>query len=96
MPITVKPKIRMQDRLFEYWDRASTGVRLLAVHEADALQGHWSALQERWLAARRAPTNYDLLREQMDLVSESRRRFSRDHQVRVELVRGLLKDLSLH
>lgn len=91
-----KKEDRLQDRLYQYWDRASTGVMLIAVHEADALQGHWSELQERLAVARRADSGYALVREQVDLLSESRNRLQRDHQVRVGLLRGLFKDLSLH
>lgn len=86
----------LQDRLHQYWDRASTGVRLIAVHEADALQGHWSELQERLDAALRATDGAALVKEQVDLLTESRQRLQRDHHVRVELLRGLFKDLSLH
>lgn len=86
----------LQDRLYHYWDRATTGVLLLAVHETEALQGHWSDLNERLELVRRARIGVDLVREQVDLLPESRNRLLRDHEVRVELLRGLIKDLSLH
>ena len=87
---------RLSDRLHHYWDRATTGLLMLAVHETDALRGHWSALSERLELARRARSSGEMVREQVDLISESRNRFVHDHQVRKELVRGLIKDLSIH
>lgn len=87
---------RLQDRLHHYWDRATSGMLMLAVHETDALRGHWSEINERLELARRARSSSELVREQVDLLSESRNRLARDHQVRRELVRGLIKDLSIH
>ena len=86
----------MQDRIQQYWDRATNGMLMMAVHETDALKGHWSELNERLAVARRARSGGELVREQVDLLSESRNRVARDHQIRVELLRGLLKDLSIH
>jgi hypothetical protein len=87
---------RLQDRIHYFWDCATSGMRMLAVHETDALRGHWSEINERLELARRARDSSELLREQVDLLPESRNRLVRDHQIRVELLRGLIKDLSLH
>jgi hypothetical protein len=77
-----------------YLDRVIGGVTLLALHEAGSLRGHAAAAHERLLIARRARGIGELLRDQIDLLPESRNRFSRDHQVRRELWRGLIRDLS--
>lgn len=87
---------RLQDRLHHYWECATTGMLMLAVHETDALRGHWSEINERLELARRARSSSELVREQVDLLPESRNRLIHDHHVRVELLRGLVKDLSLH
>lgn len=77
-----------------YLDRVIGGVTLLALHEAGSLRGHAAAVQERLRVARRARGLGELLRDQIDLFPESRNRLSRDHQVRRELWRGLVRDLS--
>lgn len=87
---------RLHDRLNHFWDRATAGVMLIAVHETDALRGHWSEINERLELALAARSSSELLRDQVDLLPESFNRLTRDHQVRRELVRGLIKDLSLH
>lgn len=74
-------------------DRMCSGVALIALHEAGALQGHLEALHERLRVARRARSVGELLRNQFDLLPESRNRWQRDHHVRVELWSGLMRDL---
>lgn len=81
--------------LGHYADRAAGGLALLLVHEAGALRGHWSAIGERLSVARRARTTGELLRNQIDLLPESRNRFAHDHSVRLELWKGWLRDLSV-
>lgn len=81
-------------RLNGYLDRAFGGMALLAVHEADALRGHWSEVNERIAVARRARSASELIRDQIDLFAESRNRVLRDQQLRRQLWRGWVKDLS--
>lgn len=78
----------------QYLDRASNGVALIAVHESGAVRAVWSALAERLAVARHARSVGELIRDQIDLLPESRMRFKRDQQVRRQLWRGLLRDLS--
>lgn len=85
---------RMAQLLNLYLDRSLGGIALLAVHEMDSLRGHLSALRERWSVARRARTPGELIRDQVDLLPESRNRVLQDQDVRKELWRGLVKDLS--
>jgi hypothetical protein len=76
------------------FDGALGGVALVALHEWDALRGHWAEAQERLVIARRARGAGELLRDQLDLIAESRNRLRRDHEIRRKLWRGLLRDLS--
>ena len=77
----------------DYSDRAANGITLLAVHEADALRAHAAALRERWSVARRARSTGEMIRDQIDLLPESRNRVLRDQDVRRQLWRGLVRDL---
>ncbi|MGH8506758.1 MAG: hypothetical protein ACRETM_12465 [Stenotrophobium sp.] len=83
-----------QAEIQQYLDRATNGVALIAVHESGALRALGSALAERLAVARLARTAGELIRDQIDLLPESRTRFRRDQQVRRQLWRGLLRDLS--
>jgi hypothetical protein len=85
---------RLRRRLHVYVDRALGGAALIAVHETAALHGHWSELSERVRLARKALGARALIREQVDLLPESRTRLQRDQEVRRQLWRGLLKDLA--
>lgn len=85
---------RLRRRVNNYVDRALGGAALIAVHEAGALHGHWTEIGERVRVAREAHGPADLLREQLDLVPESRNRLARDQEVRRLLWRGLIKDLA--
>ena len=75
-------------------DRTLGGVALIALHEADALQGHWTELGERLDLARHARSPGQLIREQLDLLQESRSRLRHDQEIRRQLWRGLWKDVS--
>lgn len=75
-------------------DRAVDGISRIAVHEAESLDGHWLALRERWAVARRARGVGELLRDQFDLLPETRNRVRHDHQVRLTLWRGLAQELA--
>lgn len=83
-----------QAEMQQYLDRAANGFSLIAVHESGALRAFGSALAERLAVARRARSAAELIRDQIDLLPESRTRFRRDHQVRRQLWRGLLRDLA--
>ncbi len=74
-------------------DRAFDGFSRIAVHEAESLDGHWLALRERWAVARKARGVGELLRDQIDLLPETRNRVMHDHRVRLNLWRGLAQNL---
>ena len=77
-----------------YIDRVFGGAALIALHEAGSLQGHLEGVNERLRVAARARNVGELIRNQIDLIPETRNRFLRDHAVRRELWRGLLRDLA--
>lgn len=74
-------------------DRIVGGFSLLVLHETGSLQGHVAALQERLRLAQRARGLGELLRDQVDLLPESRNRLRRDQQIRRQLWRGWVRDL---
>ncbi|MGB1561625.1 MAG: hypothetical protein ACPHN2_09020 [Sinimarinibacterium flocculans] len=74
-------------------DRLLDGLALIALHEADALNAHLNAAGERLRLAWRARSARELLRDQVDLLPESRNRLRRDHAVRRQLWQGLARDL---
>ena len=71
-------------------DRALSDLSLLAVHELDSLGGHWAALRERLVVARKARGVGELLSDQLDLLPETQARLRRDHAIRRELLRGVI------
>lgn len=73
---------------------ALDGAAHLARHEVTALQGHWRALHERVQVARRARGPGELLRNQVDLLPESRSRLLRDHDQRRALWREWVKTIA--
>ncbi|TXH06366.1 MAG: hypothetical protein E6R07_00830 [Nevskiaceae bacterium] len=81
-------------RLNHYADRALGGVALLLVHETGALRGYWRDLGVRFAVARRARDAGELLRDQLDLLAESRRRMRHEGRVRSALWRGVWRDLT--
>jgi hypothetical protein len=76
-----------------YASRLLDGLSTIALHEADALNAHLLAAGERVRIALQARNAAELLRDQLDLLPESRNRLRRDHQLRRELWRGLIRDL---
>ena len=74
-------------------DRLLDGLALIALHEADALNAHLNAAGERLRLAWQARSARGLLRDQVDLLPESRNRLRRDHAVRRQLWQGLARDL---
>ncbi|HSW13010.1 MAG TPA: hypothetical protein VLI06_09250 [Solimonas sp.] len=77
-----------------YLDRVLGGVALIALHEAGSIQGHLEGVTERFRVARRARSLVELIRDQVDLLPETRNRFRRDHHVRRELWNGFVRDLA--
>ncbi|WP_146165887.1 hypothetical protein [Stenotrophobium rhamnosiphilum] len=89
------PALReLNNRVGHYLDRALSGIALVAVHEAGTLRGHWTDVDVRFRVARRARDAGELIRDQIDLLPESRNRMARDQRVRRELWRGVVKDFS--
>lgn len=86
---------RRPRRREHYVDRILGGLRLIAVHEVDAAQAHLVAVGERVRVAQQARDFGELLRNQFDLLPESRNRWRRDHLVRRQLWRGLVRDLKV-
>ncbi|MFA5940736.1 MAG: hypothetical protein WC809_15370 [Sinimarinibacterium sp.] len=84
---------RGNGRQAHYADRVLGGLRLIAVHEVGAIQAHVAAVGERVRVAHRARGVGELLRNQFDLLPESRNRWRRDQLVRRELWRGFVRDL---
>lgn len=82
------------DRREIYLDRVFGGAALIALHEAGSLQGHLEGVNERLRVAARARNVGELIRNQIDLIPETRNRFVRDHTVRRELWRGFVRDLT--
>jgi hypothetical protein len=76
-------------------DRAFDGFSRIAIHEAESLDGHWLALRERLAVARKARGVGELVRNQIDLLPETRNRVLHDHRVRRDLWRGLAQTFSL-
>ena len=81
-------------KIGHYLDRALSGIALVAVHEVGTLRGHWADLDVRIRVARRARGTVELIRDQIDLLPESRNRFMHDQRVRRELWRGVGRDFT--
>lgn len=64
-----------------------------AMHEAELLDGHLFALQERFAVARRARDVGELVRNQFDLLPATQARLRRDYRSRRELWRRLRRQL---
>lgn len=72
---------------------AHHGLNLLAEHETNALGDHLQALNRRILIARRARSLSELLRDQFDLLPDTRSRLSRNHLGRRALLADLRREL---
>src|SRR5579872_5570601 len=64
----------------------------IAMHEAGVIDGHVDALRMRWAVARKARSLGELLRDQYDLLPDTRARIARDHRERLRLWRRLRTD----
>lgn len=62
-------------------------------HEMVALAGHWAEVRERWAVARKARGLGELLRDQLDLLPETRARLRLDHRERRLLLRQAVERL---
>ncbi|TAJ55433.1 MAG: hypothetical protein EPN60_14225 [Nevskiaceae bacterium] len=72
---------------------ARQGLSLLAEHETNALGDHLQALNRRLVVARKARSLGELLRDQIDLLPDTRARLNRDHDRRRQLLSGLSQEL---
>lgn len=85
-----RPSIR-RGRVFA--SRLIDGLSIIALHEADVLNAHLLAAGERLRVATQARNAAELLRDQLDLLPESRNRLRHDQAVRRMLWCGLIHDL---
>ena len=76
-----------------YLERALDGVTLLLQHELDAVSGHWVEARERLALARKARGLGELLRDQVDLLPETRARLLLDQRERKALLHSWWTDL---
>ncbi len=74
-------------------ERAVDGAARMALHELDALSGHWAEVRERVAVAREARGVGELVRAQADLLPETRARLALDQRERRALLHGWLADL---
>lgn len=76
-----------------YAQRAVGGLALIVMHELDALSRHWIAVGERLAVARKARGLGELVRDQVDLLPETRARLHLDQRERRALVHSWMADL---
>lgn len=76
-----------------YAQRAVGGLALVLLHEWDALVRHSVEVRERLAVARKARGLTELVRDQLDLLPETRARLAMDHHERRALLHGWLTDL---
>jgi hypothetical protein len=69
------------------------GLALIVMHELDALSGHVAEVRERLAVARKARGLGDLVRDQVDLLPETRARLTLDQRERLALLRSWVADL---
>src|SRR6185503_20090817 len=76
-----------------YLEWALDGATLLLQHEIDALSGHWVEVGERLALARKSRGLGDLVRNQVDLLPETRLRLLLDQHERKALLHSWWTDL---
>jgi hypothetical protein len=76
-----------------YAQRAVGGFALLVMHELDALSGHVAEMRERLAVARKARGLGELVRDQVDLLPETRARLTLDQRERRALLHSWMADL---
>jgi len=84
---------RYRRRSEAYAHRAVGGFALIVMHELDALSGHVAEVRERLAVARKARGLGDLVRDQVDLLPETRARLTLDQRERLALLRSWVADL---
>ncbi|HUR41675.1 MAG TPA: hypothetical protein VM240_10975 [Verrucomicrobiae bacterium] len=77
----------------DYAQRAVGGLALIVLHEVDAVGRHWVDLRERLALARKASGIGGLVRDQVDLLAETRARLALDQRERTALVHSWVTDL---
>ena len=73
--------------------RAVGGFALILMHEVDALSGHFVEVRERLAVARKSRGLSGLVRDQVDLLPETRARLVLDQRERRALLRSWMADL---
>lgn len=76
-----------------YTQRAVGGFALILLHEVDALSRHWVEVRERLAVARQARGVRQLVRDQVDLLAETRARLAMDQHERRALLHSWVADL---
>jgi hypothetical protein len=76
-----------------YAQRAVGGLALMVMHELDALSRHVVEVRERLAVARAARGVSQLVRDQLDLLAETRARLVLDQRERRALLRSWVADL---
>jgi hypothetical protein len=89
----MKRSARRGKRGAAWWNRAADGVSSLGGHELAALSGHWAEVRERLAVARKARGLGELVRDQFDLLPETRMRLALDQRERTRLLRDVLARL---
>ena len=84
---------RRRERGGLFTQRAVGGLALVLLHEWDALWRHGVDVSERLVVARNARGPGELVRDQLDLLTETRARLAMDHQERRALLHGWRADL---
>ena len=77
----------------DYAHRAVGGLALIVMHELDALSGHVAEVRERLAVARKARGLGELVRDQVDLLPETRARLNLDQRERRALLHSWVADL---
>ena len=89
--LTLSRKYRRRSKV--YADRAVGGFALMVMHEIDALTRHGVEVRERLAVARQARGVAQLVREQVDLLAETRARLQLDQRERLALLHSWVTDL---
>lgn len=89
--IAIPPRARRRGE--QYLRRAVGGLVLMLMHEVDALSGHVAELRERLAVARQSRGLAELVRQQVDLLPETRARLVLDMSERRALLHSWVEDL---
>jgi hypothetical protein len=83
----------MKETARMYVRRAIGGLALVVMHELDALAGHVAEARERLAVAAKSQGLGELVRNQVDLLAETRARLVLDHRERRALLNSWVADL---